>query len=79
MANYNNTEKFNPDARLKVTEAQIDRVQDSRPAIDVVYDALVEKIDFYNSLVRDAEMDVKNWKEMIRQFELLKKEIDERK
>lgn len=75
---YNN-EKFDPDARLKVTEAQIDRVQDGRPAIDVVYDTLVEKIDYYNSLIRDAELELKHWKEMKQQLESLKREIDKRK
>ena len=76
MANYNDfsNEKFDPDARLKVPATQ-----DSRPAIDAVYDALVEKVDYYNSLIRDAEMDIKHWKEMIQQFELLKKEIEKRK
>ena len=50
-----------------------------RPAIDVVYDALVTKVEYYESLIREAEPDIKCWKEMKAELEKLIKAIDRRK
>lgn len=77
MSNYVSAE-FDPDARMEVKEAQIDRDQ-GRSTIDVVYDTLVEKVDYFNSLIRDAENDIKHWKLMKQEFETLIKAIDKRK
>lgn len=76
MANYL-SEHFDE----KMTEqklAQIDR-DFERPAIDVVYDTLIEKVDYYESLIRDAELELKHWKEMKLELETLIKMIDKRK
>lgn len=50
-----------------------------RPAIDVVYDALIEKMDYYNSLIRDAELELKHWKEMKAELKTLIEMINKRK
>ena len=53
--------------------------EQERQAIDVVYDALVAKVDYCKSMIRDAELDIKHWKEMKEEFEQLIKAIDRRK
>ena len=68
------------DEMTKPNEEMADMDYDiGRPAIDVVYDALVGKVEYYGSLIRDAESDIKHWKEMKSEFEMLIKAIDRRK
>lgn len=71
-------EQNEPKALQMPKVAQIDRDQ-GRPTIDVVYDTLVKKVDFYDSLIRDAEHDIKCWKQMKEEFERLIEAIDRRK